>query len=108
MGMKEMIKEVQDQAFRMKLAESNGIMVREEKERTKNILYNNMELILEALAMADEADEKIQVLELQLDDSDKELAELEKELKELKAATDGKKVAGKRDKTAAVDEAANP
>lgn len=107
MGMKEMIKEVQDQAFRMKLAESNGIMVREEKERTKNILYNNMELILEALAMADEADEKIQVLELQLDDSDKELAELEKELKELKAATDGKKVAGLRAKTAAVDEAPN-
>lgn len=108
MDMKKMVKDVQDQAFRLRNAESTGMLVRDERERMKNVLFNYKDEILEALAMADEADEKIKVLELQLDDSDKELAELEKELKELKAAPNGKNVAGKRDKTPAVDEAVKP
>ena len=83
MDMKQMVKDVQDQAFRLRNAESTGMLVREERERMKNVLFNYKDEILEAIAIADEADEKIKVLELQLDDSDKELAELEKELKAL-------------------------
>ncbi len=86
MGIKEMVRDVQDQAFRLKNAESTGMLLRDERERMKNVLYNYKEEILEAIAMADEAEEKINILELQLDDADRELKELDEEIKALKAA----------------------
>ena len=90
MELKEMIGEIQDQVTRLRKAKATGVTVNHEKERLKNVLFNHADEILEALAMADEAEEKIKILNLQLDDSEKDLADVEKELKELKAKTAGK------------------
>ena len=106
MDLKKLVKDIQDQEFRLRGAEASGMMVRDERERMKNLLFNCKGEIMEALALADEADEQIKLLELQLDDSDRKLTEVTKELKELKAgaAPDSKKVAGKRKDTVSVDE----
>ena len=112
MDLKKLVKDIQDQEFRLRGAEASGMMVRDERERMKNLLFNCKGEIMEALALADEADEQIKLLELQLDDSDRELTEITKELKELKAGAaaepavkpDGKKVAGKRKDAEPVDE----
>ena len=87
MELKEMIGEIQDQVTRLRKAKATGVTVNYEKERLKNVLFNHADEILEAMAMADEAEEKIKILNLQLDDSEKDLADVEKELKELKAKT---------------------
>ena len=76
--------------MRLRKAKATGVTVNYEKERLKNVLFNHADEILEAMAMADEAEEKIKILNLQLDDSEKDLADVEKELKELKAKAAGK------------------
>ncbi len=92
MEIKQLIQEVGDQAFRLKNAKETGIMVRDEQERMKNVLLNNVDAIMEALSVAAEADEQIKILNLQLDDAEQDLKDAEAELKKLKAEkkTDGK------------------
>lgn len=84
-NLKQLIQEVGDQAFRLRNAKSNGIMVAQETERMKNVLINNLDAITEALRMAEEADEQIKILNLQLDDAENDLKNAEAELKKLKA-----------------------
>lgn len=80
--MNELAKTLSDAAFKYRNAVRNRIMVNQEQERLKNILINNLDDIVEALEEAGKADEKIRMLETEIEDADAELAELDKQLKE--------------------------
>lgn len=85
MDIKKIITEIENQQMKIRKAKATGVNLNNERERMKNILFAHTDEILEALAMADESEEKIKILNLQLDDSERDLSEVEKELKELKA-----------------------
>ena len=85
MDIKTIITEIENQKMKIRKARATGVNLNNERERMKNILLTHTDEILEALAMADESEEKIKILNLQLDDSERDLSEVEKELKELKA-----------------------
>ena len=87
MDIKTIITEIENQKMKIRKARATGVNLNNERERMKNILLTHTDEILEALAMADESEEKIKILNLQLDDSERDLSEVEKELKELKAKT---------------------
>lgn len=89
-NVQELVKTISDHAFRLRRAKSNGTMIRQEQESMKNILMNNVDQILEALSVAAEADEKISLLEMELDDADKELDEKDAEIRALKGEAGGK------------------
>ncbi len=78
MEFKELYEKVRSQNFKMKRALGNtaapGAMI----EQTKNILYNNIDEIEAALKYAAEAASTIQVLELELNDAERELDEIKK------------------------------
>lgn len=92
-NLKQLIQEVGDQAFRLRNAKANGIMVKQETERMKNVLLNNLDAIIEALRCAEEAGEQINILNVQLDDAEEDLKKAEAELKALK---EGKPAKGKK------------
>lgn len=79
--MKELYEKIRDAAFNCRKAISNGIMTNQNVERMKNILYNNLDGIEEALKFAAEAEGKIKVLEVELADAESELDEKTKELR---------------------------
>ena len=87
--MKELYEKIRDAAFEFRKALSNGIMVNRHIERIKNILYNNLDGIEEALKFAADAESKLKVCEVELADAERELDEKTKELEDLKA-TGGK------------------
>lgn len=89
-NVKELIGKLGDQVFAVKIAD--GLVKNRERETLKNLLVNNAEQIMEALSLAAEAEEKIALLEQELDDADKELDEKEAEIQSLKG---GKKASGK-------------
>ena len=89
-NVQELVKTISDHAFRLRRAKNNGTMIRQEQESMKNILMNNVDQILEALSVAAEADEKISLLEMELDDADKELDEKDAEIRALKGEAGGK------------------
>lgn len=78
--MKELYNKIEEQLFRMNKAIANGFMVNQEKERMQNVLFNNAQEICDALKQATEMEEKIAVLELELNDAEAELAELDQKL----------------------------
>ena len=100
---KELRKKIEEQAFRYRNAMSNGMMVAQETERMKNILINNLGEIIDALKMAEGAEEQIKTLEAEVDSADAELKELDDEIKKLRAASN-KPVRGKRKEVQPVDE----
>lgn len=80
--MKELLIRIDDQMFRLNRAKANNILVNQEVERTKTILYHHAAQILEALRLAVEAEEKIALLEAELNDAEAELSEMDKRMKE--------------------------
>lgn len=77
-----------DQLFRLEKAKSTGFMVNQETDRMRNILMNNAKEIVEALEIAEDAEERIMILEAEIEDADEELSKLDDEIKQLKLAAD--------------------
>ena len=86
MNIAELNKKITDQAFMLEKAKANGVMVNQEVERTKNILFNNMNGIIEALKYAQDAEKKINLLTVEIDSADAELQEKDDEINALKKA----------------------
>lgn len=78
MEYQELYEKIRDVAFETRNAVANTAAPGRYVERAKNILYNNMDAIEDALKYAAEASKKIQILELELDDAERELDELTK------------------------------
>lgn len=97
MTYKELYEKIRDVAFTARKNIQNGIMVTRQVETVKNVMYNNLGDIEAALKFAAEAEEKMMLLETELDDAEKELDEKDDEIKRLKAGSSAKK-----SKTAAV------
>lgn len=91
MEIKELREKLEAQAFRLAKAKSNGTMVKQETERMRNLLVNNYEEIVDALAMAEKLEREVAVLNAELDDAERELDEAKKEAGE-KKTTAKKKV----------------
>ena len=73
MDIKALSTKISDHAFAFRKAMANGVMVNRQIEATKNILYNNFDEIEEALRYAAEAEGKIKLLDLELNDAELEL-----------------------------------
>lgn len=78
MEIKELYEKIRDNAFTMRRGLANSVSHSQIIERMKNILYNNLTEIEAALKYASEAADKIKILELELDDAERELDELTK------------------------------
>lgn len=87
MNYKELYEKIRDMAFTVRNGINNTSTPLRFVEQAKNILYNNMDAIEGALKFAAEAGQKIQVLELELDDAERELDELTKKTTQKKKAT---------------------
>ena len=88
-------KKLEDHRFRWNHAKSNGIKVMQETEVMRNILLNNLDEIIDALKIAESADEQVKMLEAEVASADAELKELDDEIKRLRAEAD-KSAKGKR------------
>lgn len=84
MEIQQLASKLSDAKFELQLAHSHGAMVNQRKEGLRNILENNLDEILRALDFAAKAEEKIKVLEIEVQDADDELDEKDDEIKELK------------------------
>lgn len=93
MDFKKLYETVSEQTFRLKRALGNSAVPGRAIEQTKNILYNNVEDIEAALKFASEASKKIEVLEVELADAERELDELNKQAKSKKTTTKNKTLA---------------
>ena len=69
---------IRDMAFGVRRGIENTSVPMRFVEQAKNILYNNMDDIEAALKFASEASKKIEVLEVELADAERELDELTK------------------------------
>ena len=87
MGYKELYEKIRDMAFTVRHGINNTSTPLRFVEQAKNILYNNMDDIEKALKFAAEAGKKIQVLELELNDAERELDEATKKTTQKKKAT---------------------
>lgn len=81
---KELRIKIEDQKFAYTRAQSIGMMVNQETERMKNILMNNLAEIVDALKVAEGAEEKIKMLEAEVESADAELKELDDEIRRLR------------------------
>jgi len=75
MERKELYEKIRSSSFGMRKGMSNTTNHAPLVEQMKNILYNNLADIEEALKFAAEAEEQIKVLELELADAERELDE---------------------------------
>lgn len=78
MEIKELYEKIRVAAFNMRKGMSNSNNHASFREQMKNVLFNNLTEIEAALKYATEAADKIKVLELELDDAERELDELTK------------------------------
>lgn len=76
MEIKELKAKLEEQAFRLNKAKSNGTMVNQETERMKNLIINNYEAIVDALAKAEKLEREVSILNIELDDAERELDEM--------------------------------
>ena len=98
---------VLDQNFALRRARDNGVSQGPIVEQTKNILLNNIDAIEEALKVACDSAAKIALLELELDDAEKELDDRDARIKELTEQlgnTTGKKTTAKKKPSGAASE----
>lgn len=72
---KALYEEISETAFRTRRGIANTAAPMRFVETAKNVLYNNMDAIEEALKYAAEASQKIRVLEVELADAERELDE---------------------------------
>ena len=84
MNVKEVKSKLEEQAFRLKKAQTTGMMVNQETDRMRNLLVNNMDEIMEALAYAVDAEEKLERLTVEITSADEELDEKDDEIKQLR------------------------
>ena len=97
MDIKAIYEKISEQHFRLKRGLANSVNHSLYIEQTKNVLYNNLKEIEEALEYAANAEQKIQILELELNDAERELDEKDKQIKEFaadKTTHKNKKAAG--------------
>ena len=87
MSRKELYEKIRDNSFNMRKAISNTAVHTPYIERMKNVLYNNLSEIEDALKYAAEAEKQIQVLELELADAERELDEATKKTTQKKQRT---------------------
>lgn len=100
MEVKELVQKLEEQAFKLNIAKSNGNMVPQETERMKNVLMNNCDEIVAQLKRIAKMEENIMMLEQEIDDADAELKEKDQQIEELLAAgePEGGKAAKKNKK----------
>lgn len=96
MECKEIYEKIRDHAFTMRRSIENSARNMQFIEMMKNVLFNNLDDIEEALKYAADAEDQIHLLSVELDDADAELAEKDKEIAELKAALAKKTPKGKK------------
>ena len=89
MEIKELTGKLKEQAFKLKKAQSTGTMVMQETERMKNLFVNNCDEIIAALERAEKLEKEVAVLNMELDDA-------ERELDEAKKSTSAKKTTAKK------------
>lgn len=89
----ELRKKIDGQVFQYKHAVSNGIMVNRVLEQTKNVLFNNMDEIAEALKLAEDAEKRIAELQANVDFAEAELRDMDDEIKKLRNAAASKPAA---------------
>lgn len=77
--------EIRDQAFRLHRAIGNVANSRPYVEQTKNILYNRLNEIEEALKFAAEAEKQIKVLTVEIESADDELKRKDDEIAGMRA-----------------------
>jgi len=96
MDIKGLYEKLSEQQFNMRRGIANSVNHAQFYDQTKNILLNNFDDIVEALKFATEAEAKMKVLELELNDAERELDEKDAQIKELTAgkATTSKKKPG--------------
>lgn len=108
MEIKELYEKISDLSFNLHKVMANTVNFVPHVERTKNVLYNNLGEIEEALKFAMDAEKKIKVLEVEIESADAELQEKDDYIRELKEALEkkpnGKRVAGKRAEIPVIDE----
>ena len=103
----ELYKKIREQNFQLRRARDNGVSQGPIVEQTKNILMNNIDDIENALKVAADSADKIALLELELDDAEKELDEKDAQIKELQARLEnstGKKTTAKKRPSGAANE----
>ena len=83
MEVKELVQKLEEQAFKLNIAKSNGNMVPQETERMKNVLMNNCDEIVAQLKRIAKMEENIMMLEQEIDDADAELKEKDQQIEEL-------------------------
>ena len=96
MEIKGLYDQLSEHQFHLRRALANTVAHTPHIEQAKNILYNNFDNIVDALKYAVEAEEKIKILELELNDAERELDEKDQQIKELtnKKTTSKKKAFG--------------
>lgn len=88
MDVKVLYEKISEQNFRLKRVLGNTSAPGGMIEQTKNVLYNNIDAIEEALKYASDAEKQIKVLELELSDAERELDEMKnKTISKRKKAT---------------------
>ena len=94
MDIKKLYEKLSEQQFNMRRGIANSVNHAQFYEQTKNVLLNNFDDIVEALKFAADAEGKMKVLELELNDAERELDEKEAQIKELTASKTTKKKSG--------------
>jgi len=79
MEIKELREKLSEQAFKLKKARANGTMVMQETERMKNLLVNNCDAIIDVLTRVEKLEQEVAVLNMELDDAERELDEAKKD-----------------------------
>lgn len=98
---------IRDQNFALRRARDNGVSQGPIVEQTKNILLNNIDPIEEAVKVACDSAGKIALLELELDDAERELDEKDAKIRELTEQignSTGKKTTAKKKLSGAASE----
>ena len=76
MELKELYEKIRSQNFNLRRGLANSVNHTPFIEQTKNVLYNNTDAIEEALKFAVDAENKIKILEVELNDAEAEIDEL--------------------------------
>ena len=100
MDIKALYDKIHEQAFNLRRGLSNSVNHAAFITQTKNVLYNNLDAIEEALKFAEDAERQIKILEIELNDAERELDEKDQQIKELtaeKTTPKKKKAAGAAD-----------
>ena len=87
---------ISSQVFTLEKAKTRGMMVNHETQRLQNVLMNHVNDIVSALEYAVTAQDTIDRLTVEVENSDAELQDKDDEIKSLKEALEAKKPVGKK------------